>query len=93
MSCTICPSGTESSAQTNNECVCQINHYVPLVGTCVACPEGSTSTGGNKPNILSTCVLEAGYYVDNVGDVRSMSGNYSQKQLVFKHFIDIVKKL
>lgn len=69
--CTICPSGTESSAQTNNECVCQINHYVPLVGTCVACPEGSTSTGGNKPNVLSTCVLEAGYYVDNVGDVRS----------------------
>lgn len=69
--CEKCPDGTISNMNTNNECVCKTGFYVKTVGSCEICPTGSTSSGGNKPNVLSTCKLEPGYYVDSSGDVHS----------------------
>jgi hypothetical protein len=68
--CGKCPDGTISNMNTNNECVCKVGFYVQTPGSCVLCPEGSTSTGYNPPSVVSTCKLEPGYYVDSNGDVQ-----------------------
>ena len=69
--CEKCPDGTFSNMNSNNECVCKVGFYVKTVGSCEICPTGSTASGYNKPNVVSTCKLEPGYYVDSSGDVHS----------------------
>lgn len=101
--CEICPAGTHSYSPHGADapCLCKPNHYVQTVGTCVECPVGSISDGGNPYNALSTCTLLPGYFVDAASEVKLcpdgststggelINGGQTKCKTTDNHYVDV----